>query len=138
MKKFLPYLIPFLILFYENAMADNPRDLQEICQLTIDMSTLDKYFHAEELSERKPLLIMKNEYIEQEPLLVKFGKKVQYISRNELRGKSRPYFEFSKILISGSSAHVEFLYPPEGLAGRVNLFKDERGWHIKNHNIVER
>jgi hypothetical protein len=51
-------------------MADNPQDLQEIYQRTIDMDILDKYFHAKTLPERKPLLILKNEYIGPEPSLV--------------------------------------------------------------------
>jgi hypothetical protein len=140
MKKFLLYLIPFLICFFENAIAENSRDLQEICQLTIDIGILDDYYHAKELPERKPLLILKNEYVKSEPSLVKFGERVQYASRNELelKGKSRPYLEFSKVVISGGNAYIEFLYPPEGLAGRVNLVKGERGWRIESHDIVER
>jgi hypothetical protein len=138
MKKFLRYLIPFLICFFENAMADSLRDLQEIYQLTIDMRILEDYFQAETLPERKPLLILKNEYTEPEPPLVKFGAPVQYVSRDELKEKSRPYLEFSSVVIREDNAHVEFLYPPEGLAGRVDLFKDARGWHITRHNMVER
>jgi hypothetical protein len=138
MKKFLSYLIPFLLCFFENAMADSPRDVQEIYQITIDMRILEKYFHAETLPERKPLLILKNEHTEPEPPLVKFGVPVQYVSRDELKEKSRPYLEFSTVVISEDRAHVEFLYPPEGLAGKVDLFKDARGWHITRHSTVER
>jgi hypothetical protein len=113
-------------------------DLQEICQLTIDLRTLDKYFHIEELPERKPLLILKNEYVESEPSLVKFGESVQYVSRNELKNKPRPYLEFSKIEVDENAAHVEFLYPSEGIAGRVKFFKNALGWHIEAHHIAER
>jgi hypothetical protein len=138
MKKILLYFVLFFICFIESACAHSPRDLQEICQLTIDMSSLGKYFHADILPERKPLLILKNEYTEKEPALLKFGEKVKYISSDEIKEKPSPYLEFSKIEISGNSAYVDFLYPPEGLAGKVYFLKDERGWHIKSHSLVER
>lgn len=138
MKKFLLYLVAFFICFFGSAMAGNLMDLQEICQLTLDMNTLDKYFHVDKLPKRKPLLIVRNDYIASEPALLKFGEKVKYISRNELNSSPSPYLEFLKITISGNSAYVEFLYPPEGLAGKAKFFKDERGWHIKSHSIAER
>jgi len=138
MKQISSFLVIFFVCFFQIASADNSRDLQDICQLTLEMSSLDKYYHIDKLPERKPLLILKNEYTNHEPDLFKFGEKVKYVSRNGIYEKSRNYFEFSKIEISGNSAYVEFLYPPEGLVGKVNFVKDELGWHIKNHKIVER
>jgi hypothetical protein len=137
MGKFLLYLIAFLFLSVKGAIASTQQELQEVCQLTIDMNIMDKYFH-EELAERKPLSILKNTYIELEPPLVKFGESVQYISHEELEANQRPYLEFSKIIINKNAAHVEFLYPIEGVEGRVKLLKDEHGWHIKSHKIIER
>ncbi len=138
MKKILFYLVLVLACFCGNAGAGGSNDLQAICQLTLDMSSLDKYFHVDKLPERKPLLILINKHTITEPSLFKFGEKVRYISKKKIKGKSRPYLEFSKIEISENSAYVEFLYPPEGIAGKVNFVKDALGWHIKNHSIVER
>lgn len=138
MKTSFLFLIVLIVCVFGSASACGSSDLQQICQLTIDMRDLDKYFHVDKLPDRKPLLVIKNQYTAGEPALFKFGEKVRYVLPNEMRLKPRPYFEFSKIQITGNSAYVEFVYPPEGLAGKVDLLKDERGWHTKSHSIVER
>ncbi|MEN6439955.1 MAG: hypothetical protein ABFD97_15370 [Syntrophobacter sp.] len=138
MKRVAIYFSLLSIFFFVSAGADNSHDLQEICQLTLNMSSLDKYFHIDKLPERKPLLILTNDQIQSKPDLFKFGERVKYVSLDEIKVKSSPYLEFSKIKFSGNNAYLEFLYPPEGIAGKVDFVKDERGWHIKSHKIVER
>lgn len=138
MKRIAVCLALFSVCFLGNASADSSKDLQDVCQLTLDMSSLDKYFHIDKLPERKPLLILKNAQTRSEPGLFKFGEKVRYVSLDEIKGKSSPYLEFTKVELSAKSAYIEFTYPPEGIAGKVEFVKDDRGWHISSHKLVER
>jgi len=122
----------------EAAMASGNSDLQQVYQATLDSSALDRYFHVDALPERKPLLILKNDQVLGEPKLTKFGESIKYVSRAEIELNRLPHLEFLRFSINGDSAHVEFAYPPEGIAGVVTLAKDGSGWHVTSHSIVER
>jgi hypothetical protein len=122
----------------QRAMSSGVTDMQELCQLTLDMNALDAYFHIDERPERKPLIILRNKHVETEPALVKFGEKVRYASRDELESQGKPYFEFTDIRFEADAADIAFVYPPEGIAGDVHLVRDGAGWRIESHRIVER
>lgn len=139
MTRLILCLTAFLfVLGPQRAMSSGATDVQELCQLTLDMDALDAYFHIDERPERKPLTILRNKHVETEPALVKFGEKVTYASRDEIESQRKPYFEFTNIHIEADAADIAFVYPPEGIAGDVHLVRDGADWRIESHRIAER
>lgn len=118
--------------------TDLKRDLQQITQIVIDLDKLGKYYHADETPGRKPLVIIKNDVLKEELDIYKFGQPVKFLSRREVEGEDKPFFEFTKIEIRDRTALVEFRYPVEGIAGTVKLSKQSDKWNIETSQIVER
>ena len=113
-------------------------DLRDVCQRTLDSESLDKFFHVDQRPERKPLVVLKNDALVEEFPLTKFGERVQYATRDELKNHPRPYFEFRRISISDDQGTVEFAYPPEGIAGTATLRREAGSWKVTNVKVVER
>jgi hypothetical protein len=113
-------------------------DLRKVCQRTLDMPALHEFFHVDTFPQRKPLLVLKNEFTASEPLLAKFGEQVVYVTRAEIDSTRLPYFEFSRVQITGNTAHVEFAYAVERIGGTVDFVREGEAWKIERSHIVER
>lgn len=113
-------------------------DLREITQATINVRALDKYFHVAKARRKQPLIVLKNQCVQSEPALTKFGVPVQYALPEVIKRRSLRYFVFTKIEINDTRALVEFRYPREGIAGETSLVKRESGWIVESHKLFER
>ncbi len=117
-------------------MPQSQDDRAQVAQLALDVKPLQPFFHPEDAPDRKPLLILKNDQVPDQPRLMKFGQPVRYVTRAETGGK--PYLEFTLLKIEGDAATVEFSYPVEGVVGRVSLTKSTGAWKVESQSIRER
>lgn len=124
---------PFVQSGKEGAMAISKKDKEQIAQCVLDLEALQPYYHAGEVPGRKPLLILKNEHMKDEPRLDKFGEPVRFVSEPG----DAPFFEFSSIKIDKETATVEFRYPVEGIHGSVILRKAGAAWKVESHSLKE-
>jgi hypothetical protein len=115
----------------------NAEDFTQIVRVIIDHPNLQKYFHAE-LPGRSPLKVLKQESFPEKLPLSKFGVPVDYLKREELRKGDEAYLDFKKIGLENDKAVLEFKYPVEGVAGKVELSKQHGAWAIEKFEIVER
>lgn len=111
-------------------------ELRQIYQAVLDLEALQKYFHAADAPDRKPLLLLSNATTEGRPELTKFGMPVQYVSKQE--AANRPYVELTKSTIGDAEATVEFRYPVEGIRGNVTLKKHNQKWDVVDYALRER
>ena len=114
----------------------NRDDLRHLAQLTIDLDTLEQYYHAE-LPGRKPLCIVRNDVVPDELALTKFGEPVRFVSAAEARKPGAACLAFSKIEIQGDAATVEFTYSIEGIRGTVTFRKASGAWRVEGHHVHE-
>lgn len=135
-RTFLFFMTTVFMCMMSCSKANN--DLQKICQLTLDLPALQQYYHVEDAPGRKPLVILKNEFIEGYFNLSKFGKPVIVLSREEIHQKKiAAYFEFTSIEQSENSAITKFSYPVEGIRGKVTFKKIGKNWKITEHALIE-
>lgn len=106
--------------------------------MTIDLPELQQYYHIKELPDRMPLPIIRNQFIKDIKSLNKFGQSIVFITEEEANQKKiNHYFKFTKISLTKNICYVNFEYPIEGLAGKIEFMKDKGNWIIKNSNIAE-
>lgn len=111
------------------------QDLEQILQHTIDLEALDRYYHAAELAERKPLRILRNDAVPEPLALTKFGQPVEFAKLADLAGK--PYLEITGITHEKGVVTVAFRYRVEGIRGTATLDKSGAAWRVTGHRIVE-
>lgn len=122
----------------EKAPASASSDLQKLVQKAIDMKWLQGFYHPE-VSGRKPLVILKNDFFKNPPKVEKFGQPVLFLSLSEIQKRKIPgYIEFTKLKIQKDSAHLEFRYSVEGVYGKVMFQKKENQWKITKQEGGER
>lgn len=122
----------------QSSTEQKTADVQAICQQTLNLEALDRHFHVDTMPDRKPLVIVENQFVGSNIALEKFGSRVVYLTRAQIDATRRPFFEFTKISVEADAAHVEFRYPPEGLAGSVDFRRQAGKWLVTNSKIVER
>lgn len=128
---------PKAIVENENAMKENTdkNALQTICQMTLDLPELQKYYHPE-APGRTPVKVIKNSFLKDKISLSKFEKPVEFIEKEEADKKNIPAFEFTSINITDKTATVEFRYAVEGIKGNAEFKFDEK-WEVVSKNLVE-
>ena len=119
----------------ETTMAQSPKDRASAAQAALDMEPLQTFFHPQEPG-RKPLLILKNGQVADEPRLMKFGEPVRYVPPAEAKGK--PHVEFTLLKVDNGSASVTLLYPVEGIEARAALRKQGGVWKVESQSIREK
>jgi hypothetical protein len=119
----------------KSGAAETANTVQLICQMTLDLPALEKYFHPTE-SSRKPLRVIKNDTIKGDLKLTKFNLPVEFVTLTEAKKQKKPYFEFTSIEVKDNTATVSFRYRIEGIRGKVN-FKREGVWQVVSHELVE-
>lgn len=110
-------------------------DLKSLVQAVIDLEALQNYYHVADAPDRKPLILLKNDVVDRDLGLSKFGVPVQFLVRDEAGQK--PYLEVTKAVVTGDSAVMEFRYPVEGIHGTVQFKKAGGRWQVENHKLVE-
>lgn len=110
--------------------TDISEDLNRICRQALDVPWLQQYLHPE-LSERVPLVVLKNEMISAHPALEKFGRSVVFLSKKEIEKSGKTaYVEFPDIMIQEYFAYAILRYRAEGIIGFVGLRKNPSGWRV--------
>src|SRR5262245_42407203 len=124
----------------EKSMTKAPTskdELRQLVQMTIDLDALDKYYHSE-LPGRKPLCIVKNNVINSDLTLKKFGQPVRFLPAAEAKKTGAACIEFSKIEIQDDAATVEFAYVIEGIRGTAKFRKTGGAWRSESHQLREK
>lgn len=107
-------------------------DLEAVCQLAIDLPFMELYWHVDEDATRRPLVIVRNHEIFEEPLLLtKFGEPVVFVPEFELAAqKLEAFLVFTQLEVSADSARVRFEYPVEGTGGEATFRKRDGAWEV--------
>ena len=112
-------------------------DVQALLQSVIDAPAMQIYYHPE-IPGRRPLLMMVNEHLQQQPPLEKFSLPVVYLSPAELKGDPQAaYLELIGLSIGDQSALVEFRYRAEGLLGKAAFRRSGNTWVLGPLRLVE-
>lgn len=118
----------------ENIQMTNEKLVQQL----LDKSNLDKYFHADVLPERKPLILLKNNNTKYFSNLYKFDVPVIVMDKKEINKSNYPYLEINSLNTSeDKESKIDFSYAVEGIKGSV-IFKLKDGkWEITDQEIIE-
>lgn len=109
--------------------------LAPVLQAAIDAPQLEPYWHVAERPERSPLVLARTPMLEGEPKLVKFGKAVEYATRDKLGDK--PHIEVQSLSIKPDRATVVLAYTAEGIVARVDLVREVGAWVVAEAQVVE-
>ena len=136
--KFLMIGIAWLLLFgCANAEKNNNisgMDICEILQLTVNLPKLQKYYHVDKKSQRKPLrLIISDKKISCQ-LLTKFGISVLL---THTKSQKRPYLQINKIKSTLMNVDIEYEYQNEGIRGKATFTKDINKWNMVTDEVFE-
>ena len=113
------------------------RDIGDVVQFVLNIEDLQSTFHPE-LPGRKPLILLKNRYFDKDPLLMKFGELVLFLSKDDIDAKGlQNYFEFKKIQLIQGTVELYFQYPLENVNGKVTLVKKNNEWTMKDKQILK-
>ena len=150
MKKFLTYtifgslLVAGLIEVYaitsEKSLLRSSKtniDLEQICQLALNMPELDPYFQKDPFLKTSSLSVLKNQDISESMPLTKFGKKVKFVSNPNKTKQEIPYIEFFNVSIEGQKASMMFIYPNKRIDGAVNFTKNNKEWKVSKLEFTE-
>lgn len=109
----------------------------QIVQLTIDLPALQKFYHVDDATGRKPLLILHNEFVTDGLSLTKFDEPVGFVTCDELKTTGKPYLEFVALDITGDKASAVFRYRVEGIEGRLSFDNQAGAWHVTKQELVK-
>lgn len=106
-----------------------------LVQEVLDLPELQQYYHTDQLPERRPLRLVCTDTACKETPLEKFGEPVEVLS--QIPDGNQPYLAITQIEHNGTSAHIEFTYPPEGVAGTVVLKMKDEAWQVTESDVFE-
>jgi len=112
-------------------------DLNQICQLALNLPELDPYFQNDPFLKTKSLSLLKNQDITESMPLTKFGKKVKFVSNPNKTKQDTPYIEFFNVSIEGQKASMMFIYPNKRIDGAVNFTKNNKEWTVSKLEFTE-
>jgi hypothetical protein len=111
--------------------------ITQLAQATLDLPKLQPYYHAAELPERSPLIVVGDAFRDVLGPLTSFGKPVVMKRESELQ-RGEPVFRFTRIERQGEGAQVEFEYTPEGIRGQAVLALRGTSWEATSFSLVEK
>lgn len=114
-------------------------DESAIIQKIVDAPELQQFFHQDKDPSRKPLVIAKNEILNREPGVSKFGVPIVFraLNADEMQNAAAIVFEELTIQSGGQSAQARLRYPKEGVVAEAKLKKEDEHWNIKNFSVGE-
>lgn len=123
----------------EKEVVPSDYDLQQICQLALDVDQLQKYYHPE-VEGRVPVIMLENPYCgHRTPSLKKFDKPVLVLSREEIEKRHiEAYITVERTDFRQSTAKLLIEYPVEGLIVVIEYQKKDSKWLVTNHWAAER
>lgn len=104
-------------------------DACEIVDKALRIDELQGYYHIDVLSNRKPLRMLGNDFVNEGCNHTIFGEPVLYVVDD-------PHFVLDMISVSGNTAILMFRYLPEGLRGKL-LIRKELHWRVIKSTITE-
>jgi len=113
-------------------------DVAAVAQITIDIESLQQYFHEDELPERSPLVVVSDLLARQGAKLEKFGLPVVLKAEADVADWIAPHLRFSIVSMTADQATVEFSYRIEGIRGTARLNKRQGKWQVVVAEILER
>jgi hypothetical protein len=118
------------------AWAFHQKDVGTILQLVLDDERLDAYFKIDTKPERKPLVVLENQFTKRASNLKKFGQPVVLLERKKTT-ESTPLLDISEVTFEKDSANVRFFYTPERIRGDVGLKKAAADWKIERFDLAQ-
>lgn len=123
-------------------MADTPIEaskngLFSILQLTVDLPKLQPFYHSDEVTGRKPLVLLVNEINTKCITLWKFDEPVVIVHDRNRMDSFSAYLEITKININRDNAKVTFKYIVEGVKGVANLQRINSKWMVTESKVIE-
>lgn len=112
-------------------------DLNQICQLALNLPELDPYFQKDKFLKSKSLSVLKNQDILESMPLTKFGKQVKFVSSPNKTKQDTPYIEFFNVSIEGQKASMMFIYPNERIDGVISFTKNNKDWKVSKLEFTE-
>lgn len=96
--------------------CDTLDKITALIQQAIDISDVQQYYEVQKTISQPDFIIAKNNFINDEMVLNKFGSKVKLLSEDEIKSKKHQAFiRFEKLSIKSDTADVFFEYPIQGL-----------------------
>lgn len=117
---------------------ESAEDVAAVAQRTIDIESLQQYFHEDELPERSPIVVASALLANQGARLAKFGLPVVLRAEADTADPTAPHLIFSITSLTTDQAAVEFAYRVEGIRGTARLSKRQGKWQVVASNILER
>ena len=112
-------------------------DIGDVVQFVLNVEDLQSSFHPE-WPGRKPLILLKNRYFDQDPQLMKFGEPVLCLSKDAIDAKGlQNYIEFKKIQLIQGTVELYFQYSLENVNGKITLVKRNNEWTMKDKQILK-
>lgn len=121
--------------------AESEKDTQtleeKLLQQLLDKSDLNRYFHADALPERKPLVIINNGIVKKVSHLEKFDRPVLFMEKDEIEKSSIPYLEIRSLIVSDKESKINYSYRVEGIRGAAIFAFVNGKWNLTEENISE-
>ena len=126
----MKYILSILLLFIVKLSVGN-NDTLEIAQKIIDLKELEIYFHKES-PERHPFIILDNGVLPSNIDLVKFNKKVVFLTSTEIFLKGiKTAFSFNTFqMIDNNTCIIKISFKIEGITAEIRFKKTNNVWSL--------
>lgn len=106
---------------------------QELIQKMLDLPQWQWVYHPE-VNGRLPVKMLKNDFVADSLILIKFNQKVQIgvDTRN-----TKEYVEIEKLKIKDDTAYFIMEYPSEGAVANGHFIKRNKVWMIDKYTVIE-
>ena len=105
----------------------------EVCELILTDNSLVEYFHVD-LPERTPVQISAV-YLHPDLSSRSLGYPFEIVP--EISNEAGRAFQLTRINVEPDNIVVEFIYPVEGLAGRIAMNQKDGQWVIRERTLWE-
>ena len=138
MKRLL-FVMMFLSILAGKVNSIDKSELANILKIVINLPELQEYYHIDILPERKPLIIVADEFIQYDLKIKKFGEPIIFMDKAEIKRKSiKAYLEIMNFEMVNNIAKITLNYSIEGLIIDVILIKENGFWKVKESKLIEK
>jgi len=137
--KRLLFVMMFLSILAGKVNSIDKSELANILKIVINLPELQEYYHIDILPERKPLIIVADEFIQYDLKIKKFGEPIIFMDKAEIKRKSiKAYLEIMNFEMVNNIAKITLNYSIEGLIIDVILIKENGFWKVKESKLIEK
>jgi len=133
-------ILYFILSGYTYASTSKVPSKNDTCtliQLTVNLKSLQQYFHIDKYPDRKPLKLVLNNIRVNCSTLVKFEHPIKIIDKSNANISKTPFFEISNIIFSNNNVKIFFEYNIEGIKGSVKYRFNNNTWSYYDLSIIE-